>query len=194
MRTVGRAVSQSLLGPFLKSVVVLLEECEIPYMLVGSFASTLHGAPRMTRDLDIVVDPSASQLDRFLDRIDHDSCYVDDDVARDALQRRSMFNIIDMQSGWKVDFVIRKARPFSIEEMSRRATGTLEGVSISVASPEDVILAKLEWAKDSGSDRQLSDAANVVSAHRTSLDRQYIERWLDELDVRELWDRVSSPR
>jgi hypothetical protein len=92
-------------------------------MVVGSFASMVHGVPRTTQDLDIVIDPSTASLDQFLREIDTDRFYVDPDVARDALRRRSMFNVIDMNTAWKVDLIVRKARAFSIEELRGEPEG-----------------------------------------------------------------------
>lgn len=96
----------------LRSVMIALDGAAIGYMVVGSFASATHGEPRTTRNLDLVIDPTARQLDQFLAAIDVAQFYVDADVARDALQRRSMFNLIEMTSGWKIDLIIRKERRF----------------------------------------------------------------------------------
>jgi hypothetical protein len=104
----------------LAHVTSLLESAGIPYMVAGSFASTFYSSPRTTADMDIVIDPGADALDRLLAGLDPERFYVDADTARDALRRRGMFNAIDMESGWKIDFVVRKARPFSIEEPRRR--------------------------------------------------------------------------
>ena len=95
-------MSDGIAGP-LREIKTLLEDAKIPYMIVGSFASTVHGEPRTTHDLDIVIDPLPHALDHFLAHIDMDAFYVDPDTARDALRRRTMFNIIDMRSAWKVD-------------------------------------------------------------------------------------------
>ena len=120
-------------GP-LQEIEELLEAAEIPYMVVGSFASTVHGEPRTTQDLDIVIDPTPAALEHFLGHIDTDAYYVDPDTARDALRRRAMFNIIDMRSAWKVDFVMRKERSFSREELARRAEQEILGVVVPTAS------------------------------------------------------------
>ena len=176
----------------LAEIVRLLEGAAIPHMVVGSFASTAHGIPRTTHDLDLVIDPSPEQLQQFLDAIDLDRFYVDADVARDALRRRSMFNIIDMASAWKIDIVIRRQRRFSIEELARRQREVVVGVSVPIATAEDTILAKLEWAKAGSSERQLDDVAGILDVRRGELDLAYIERWLDELGVRDLWDRVRG--
>ena len=176
----------------LRAITMLLAAEAIPHMVVGSLASALYGEPRSTRDIDIVVDPTAAQLDAFLAALDPQQYYVDTDVARDALRRRSMFNIIDIANAWKLDLVVRKARPFSIEELSRRKPMPLFGAMVATATAEDTIIAKLEWAKQGGSDRQLEDVAGILRVQGDALDRGYIERWVDELGLREQWTRVLS--
>jgi hypothetical protein len=176
----------------LRAIVELLDRAAIPYMVVGSFASMVHGVPRTTQDLDIVIDPSAAALDQFLREIDIDRFYVDPDVARDALRRRSMFNVIDMDSAWKVDLVIRKDRAFSIEELRRRTLAQISDVQVPTATAEDTIISKLEWSKASNSERQLLDVAGILRVRSTNLDLDYIEHWVDALDLRPQWDRVRG--
>src|SRR5262249_37847964 len=132
---------------FLARITSALDEAHIPYMLAGSFASSHHGAPRATQDIDIVVDPTFDSLDRFLEALRDDDIYFDGDVARDEFKRRGQFNIIDGATAWKVDVIFRKARPFSREEMARRMPAIVLGVHVFVATAEDTVLAKLEWAK-----------------------------------------------
>jgi len=176
----------------LEWLTTLLDQLAIPYMVVGSFASSAHGVPRTTHDIDVVVDPTMTQLVAFLAAVDPERFYVDVDVARDALLRRSMFNIIDMTSGWKLDLVIRKATPHGVAELGRRTTGTVAGVRAPLATAEDVIIAKLLWARDSGSERQLADVAGIVVAKGLSLDRPYLERWISELGLDTLWHRAQA--
>ncbi|HEX5060089.1 MAG TPA: hypothetical protein VFV99_12050 [Kofleriaceae bacterium] len=175
----------------LQDVVGLLSAIGIPHMVVGSFASMVHGEPRTTQDLDVVIDPTAEQLEQLLQRLPADRYYVDPDVARDARRRRSMFNVIDMASGWKMDLIVRKARPFSVEELQRRAKATMQGVVVDTATAEDTIIAKLEWSKAGSSERQLEDIAGILRVRGDKLDRAYIERWVDELELREQWDRAQ---
>lgn len=179
-------------GDFLARLVALLEAAGIPHMVAGSFASTFHGVARATQDLDLVVEPSAAGLDAFLTSLDPDVYYVDPDTARDALRRRSQFNVIDMTTGWKADLIIRKARPFSIEEFARRQPAELLGTRTYVATAEDSIVAKLEWAKQSDSTRQLRDVAGIVAMRAGALDLEYVERWVTALSLEAEWTRVRA--
>lgn len=95
---------------FLKRLVQIFVQAEIPYMLVGSMASTVHGAPRATQDVDVVIDPTRASLTQLLNALPLDEYYVDADAARDALQHRSQFNVVDLATGWKADLVVRSSR------------------------------------------------------------------------------------
>jgi hypothetical protein len=167
---------------FLGHVAHCLDEAGIPFMLAGSHASTFHGLPRATQDVDLVIEPSAEQLDRFLALLGP-SFYASHDAAHEALAARSMFNIIDVPDGWKADLIIRKERPFSVEEFGRRRSATLSGRTLSVASPEDVILTKLEWNKITPSERQVQDALNVAIIQWSRLDQDYLQKWAPSLGV-----------
>jgi hypothetical protein len=173
----------------LDRLVQLLDASGVPFMIAGSFASAAHGLPRTTQDLDVVVDPpSAEALDALVRSLSPDQYYVDADAARDALRRRSMFNVVDLASGWKVDFIIRKNRTFSRDEFARRMKLVMLGVPVYVASPEDTILAKLEWSKQSGgSERQRRDVAGILATLGPAIDRAYVERWVRDLDLTDDW-------
>ena len=177
---------------FLRRIVEILERNDIPYMIVGSLASALHGTPRATQDVDIVIDPTASSLSKLLSDLSPGRYYVDAETARDALSRRNQFNVIDLDTGWKADLVVRKRRAFSVEELRRRATARIQGVDLDVASAEDTILSKLEWASKGESERQLRDAVGVIAVQGDSLNYEYIERWAGELGVVDLWRRAAE--
>jgi hypothetical protein len=164
----------------LREVVTALDGAGVPHMLAGSSASTYHGEPRSTQDVDVVIDPSEEALRSFLAALD-DRLYVDDAVA--ALERRDQFNVIDPATGWKVDLVIRKDRAFSRSEFDRRTQVVIEGMLLWMATAEDTILAKLEWGRAGGSERQLRDVAGVLSVSGAALDRAYLDRWAEELGV-----------
>jgi hypothetical protein len=151
-------------------------------MIAGSLASSYYGRPRATQDVDVVIDPTPEQLDRFLILVGEEF-YVSPEGAREALRRRLLFNVIDFAGGDKADLIVRKDRPFSIEEFRRRRVGTLLERPVPIASPEDVVLSKLEWDKITPSQRQVEDARYVVLTHGTNLDKDYMRRWAAELEV-----------
>lgn len=146
----------------------------------------------MTYAVDIVVDPTRESLEGFLARIDLDRFYVDPDVARDALGWRSMFNLIDMNSAFKIDLVVRKDRAFSLGELRRRTPRQIVDVEVPTATAEDTIIAKLEWSKEGGSERQFADVAGILQVRRGELDFDYIEGWVNELGLVEQWSRAQS--
>lgn len=174
---------QTLLG----RLIAALEAAEVPYMLTGSFASSLHSVPRATRDIDIVIFPNRDQLTRFIQSLPADRYHSDLEDAIDSLRRRSQFNVIDYATGWKVDFIIPAFDEFHVEEFARRRTVDVEGLQLWVVSPEDIVLAKLLWAKAGQSERQIEDAATVVRVQGSHLDVGYIERWARRLQVEEEW-------
>jgi hypothetical protein len=150
-------------------------------MIAGSLASTLHGEPRSTQDIDLVIDPTPEQLAAFVEGLDRARFYVGD--AFGALERRDQFNVIDVTTGWKVDLIVRKERPFSQTEFDRRQPAVMLGVTTAVASVEDTILAKLEWAKAGDSDRQRRDVTAMINVQRSTLDIDYLRHWAEALDV-----------
>lgn len=169
-----------------------LDKAGIPYMLTGSFASAYYATPRSTQDLDLVVEASRDQLQLFVQSLAATEYYADLDAALEAHERRSMFNVIDLVSGWKLDFIIRKSRPFSFEEFHRRREVIFEGNKLFVASAEDVIISKLEWAKLAQSQRQIDDAARVLKARNEFLDKTYLATWVRNLGVEKEWSEASA--
>ncbi len=159
----------------------------IPYMITGSFASSVWGEPRASKDIDIVIAPARDQLATLIRQFPQDQYYAVEEDALEAFDQRSMFNIIDFRSGWRIDFIMRKARPFSETEFSRRREHEVGDLRLSVASPEDVLIAKLEWAKLGESERQLEDAAGIIRLRGSALDVPYIEHWVSELGLQQQW-------
>lgn len=177
----------------LSSVVRILTNCGIPYMLTGSVAASYHGRPRATHDADLVIDPAPEQLECLVTGLQGADFYVDPDSAREALRRRRQFNAIEMRYACKIDLIVRQDRPFSETEFGRRVAVDLTfGRNISIVTPEDAILSKLEWARKSGeSEKQLADAAGVLDIN-PAVDREYVERWARELGVSDLWRQLSE--
>lgn len=175
----------------LQRITGALDRAGIAYMLTGSFASVYYGSPRSTQDIDFVIAATPAQLQAFIQGLPPSEYYVDTDAALEAQKRQSMFNVIDMKTGWKIDLIILKARAFSQEEFSRRRRLSLEGTSLFIASVEDVILAKLEWSKLAQSRRQIEDAAGILKLRAASLDFQYLDKWLNNLELTNEWKDVQ---
>ena len=172
----------------LQRVTSALERAGIAYMITGSFASSFHGAPRSSQDIDIVIAPTPGQVRSLVGLLPATEYYVDLNAALDAQGREGLFNVIDLASGWKIDFIMRKSRPFSREEFERRFVADHMGIPLWFATAEDVLLAKLEWAKRSGSERQVEDAAGIWRIRSKELDRAYVENWVRELGLEEQWN------
>jgi len=176
-------------GDLLGRITRLLDESRIPYMVVGSLASSFHGEPRQTRDIDLVIDPSdADVLLRFVDRLPPDELYADADAATEALARRASFNVIEPATGWKVDLIVRRDRAFSREELGRRIRVRLLDTDIHLATAEDTIIAKLEWATLGESERQLRDVAAILETQAGELDSEYLHRWIRDVGVGDAWE------
>jgi len=175
----------------LSRITAALDATGIAYMLTGSFASVFYGSPRSTQDIDLVIASTPDQLRAFITSLPNDEYYADVDAALDAYKREALFNVIDLKTGWKIDMIIRKSRAFSWEEFNRRRKLTLQGVSLFVASAEDVIIAKLEWSKLGQSQRQIEDAVGILKLRWDSLDRDYLEKWIRELHLQNEWGEVK---
>ena len=174
---------------FIKRVVAHLEKAGIEYMLSGSFGSSYHGHPRATNDTDIIINPTREQLHDFVDSLGPDY-YVSKPAAFDALANHGMFNIIDIQMSWKADLIIRKRRPFSIAEFSRRQRSDVLGEKMWVLSPEDSILSKLEWSRERQSTAQSNDVLGVMMVQWENLDLDYLRKWAEELKVSEQLEQL----
>lgn len=173
-----------------RRIMTTLDQAGIAYMLAGSFASAYYGAPRTTQDIDLVVEATPGQLRTFVQLLSGNEYYVDLDTALEAHRRQSLFNVVDMATGWKIDLIIRKSRAFSEEEFRRRNRVDLQGVALFVASAEDVVVSKLEWAKLAQSQRHIEDVAGILRMRWESLDRAYLEKWILELGLTTEWNDV----
>lgn len=176
---------------FLARLATRLDAAEVPWMITGSTASSVYGEPRATQDVDVVVDPTAEQLDRLLTSFSG-AFYVSLDEARQALLARGMFNVVDLESGWKADLIVCPNRAFNRLEMGRRRRESVLGVDVWVISPEGSVLSKLEWSRLGGSELQFRDAAGVVSGCRDSLDWDYLTSQAGALGVLDLLEKART--
>ena len=173
----------------LKEVARRLDGAGIAYMVTGSTAANFYTLPRMTRDIDIVVELSERDVGKFILAFEKDH-YLEPQVVREAVQNRGMFNLIHDRYVIKIDFVVRKDTPYRRKEFSRRKKIFVDGQSLYVVAPEDLILSKLEWAKDSKSKVQLGDVRNLLRSVKR-LDRRYLARWAKQLGVLSLYREAN---
>jgi hypothetical protein len=171
---------------FLQTICGLLEECGIAYMLTGSLVSSYYGDPRTTRDLDLVInarEPPDERIKKLVTLCEHEGFYVATEAALGPWSEgRRQFNIISPKTGWKADLMWVQQRPFSREEFGRRRNIDLMGIAVPVPSPEDIVLAKLEWGNNTES-RQFTDAVSVLSVYKDRIDTDYLNHWSKELKI-----------
>ncbi|UCD30521.1 MAG: hypothetical protein JSV03_08655, partial [Planctomycetota bacterium] len=159
---------------FVKQIASRLDSVGIPYMMTGSMALAVYSMPRMTRDIDLVVEVTLDDVDKLVGLFTND-CYIDRERVEQAVRERGIFNIIHNHWVVKADFIIRKDEDYRKEEFARRKIVDVEDVSVSVVAPEDLILSKLVWAKRSQSDLQLHDVCRMISSV-TGLDWSYLDK------------------
>ena len=170
-------------------VAAHLDAAGIAYMLSGSVAMGYYAQPRMTRDIDIVVELGHAQADALVAVLASDF-YIDDLAVHDAVTRQGMFNAIHSTLIVKVDFIVRKPTEYRRAEFERRRPVVIDGVQLNLVAPEDLILSKLDWARDSRSEMQLRDVRNLLDSV-PNLDRDYLDRWVAALDLRELLEAAG---
>jgi hypothetical protein len=173
----------------LKLVCNKLDLVDIPYMLTGSFAANFYAVPRMTRDIDIVIEIHQKDINKLI-QIFKDDFYIERDSISEAIKYQSMFNIIHNNSVLKVDFIILKDATYRDLEFQRRRQVQFNDISLWIVSPEDLIISKLFWAKDSFSQMQLNDVKNLLASIK-QLDHLYINKWVKILELKEIYERVT---
>jgi hypothetical protein len=177
----------------LKKVVEVLDGVGIDYMVTGSVASTLYGEPRSTHDIDLVVAMPPAAVSALVAAFPPPAYFLSEESIRDALRQQSMFNLLALDEGDKIDFWILTAEPFDQTRFSRKRIADAWGMKLKMSAPEDVILAKLKWAQLSGgSEKQLRDALRVYEVQRGRLDLNYLETWASRLAVEPLWQQLKA--
>lgn len=169
----------------LKLVASRLEAAGIPYMLTGSLALSYYAEPRFTRDVDLVVQIRPETVD-LVASLFSDDFYADVDALRAAVARQGMVNLIHLDTVTKVDLIVQKATLYHAQEFERRRPVTIEGTSVWIVSPEDLVISKLSWLQQGGSDIHRRDVSALLAAMDT-LDRDYIERAVSELGLADFW-------
>lgn len=180
---------------FLETLVWIcnkLNPLHIPYMITGGSAVGFWGHIRSTMDIDMVIQIRSNQINAFLDSIKNES-YVDIECAREAVQTKSMFNIIPNETLFKVDIIpLDEANNYAMCAFERRIKMSFQGSEVYIISPEDLIISKLMWSKSAGgSERQIGDCESIWKINQQNLDIDYIRKWIDILCIREQFNKLT---
>jgi len=177
----------------LKRVLEVLASVGLDYMVTGSVVSSLQGEPRASHDIDVVVAVPLAAVPALLAAFPPPDFLLQEEAVVHAIRDGSMFNLVALNTGDKVDFWMRTAEPFDQSRFARRVVEDFFGVPMNVSAPEDTILAKLRWCRMSGgSEKQFTDALGVFEVQRGKLERRYLDEWAARLEVTDLWERLQT--
>jgi hypothetical protein len=175
----------------LRHTVDVLERLQIPYLIVGSFASIAYGESRFTQDIDVVVALQTKDVPAFVTAFPAPEFYLSESAIRDAIRDSFQFNVIHPASGNKIDFMLPKPGPWPSLHMSRgRQVRLLPDRDVRVAAPEDVIIGKLWYYAEGGGDRHLRDIAGILRVTGEGVDRAEVERWARQLGYLDIWQQI----
>lgn len=177
----------------LERIVLTFEHLQIPYLVTGSVASMAYGEPRLTNDIDLVVALDRTHIPAILSAFPFPEFYVSAEAMREAIMHRQQFNIIHPESGLKVDVMVRKDTAFDRSRFSRvRTLRPTESYLAAFASAEDVIIKKMEYYREGGSDKHLRDIAGMLKISGAEIDQAYIVEWADRLGLRDVWEMIQE--
>ncbi len=177
-----------------RKVTAVLEQLKIPYFIGGSLASSVHGVVRATLDADLVADMHPEHIPGLVDALKSEF-YIDEEMILDAVIHKGSFNVIHLESMFKVDVFILKQQPFDLTQMRRRmpvVLGDESAAPIYFSTAEDMILAKLAWFRAGGevSERQWQDVLGMLSLQSGSLDWDYLNKWAETLSLADLLEKA----
>ncbi len=178
----------------LESFTNILDRLCIDYAIGGSMASSIYRRVRFTEDADITVEPFHKLADKLFELLKSEY-YISKDAMYQALKQHSCFNVIHLESAFKIDLFIRKNTAFEKQVMSRRKSLKLSdsmSKNFSVISPEDIVLLKLQWFHDSSSERQWRDVLGILAVQAEKLDFEYLNKWADILRINQLLAKAIS--
>ena len=178
----------------LAPVVEALQRLQVRHYVVGSIASSFHGATRSTMDVDLVAELSEEKISDFVACFG-DEFYLSEAAVRDAVKRRSCFNLIHLPSSFKVDIFVSRQRPFDDESMRRarlERLGEEKSVEVPIATAEDTIISKLEWFRlmNETSERQWDDVTRLLKLLGDAADRVYLQRAAEIVGVEDLLEQL----
>ena len=176
----------------------ILDNLQIPYFIGGSMATAVHGVARSTMDVDLIIDMKPHQIAGFMDALGT-AFFADEEMIRDSLEHGTSFNLVHHDSMFKVDMIPVRNRAFDQSQFKRREKILLSEKSdqnVYFESPEDNILAKLEWYRLDGetSDRQWGDILNVLKIRKGIIDVAYLRKWAIELGIDDILENALASR
>lgn len=166
-----------------------LKKIGIPYVIGGSYASSIHGEPRSTRDCDFLIELDADLLDSFVEEF-QDDFYLSRQAISEAIELKRSFNLIHLETGFKLDLFVSRGREYDRERLARGISLELARGSICVSTAEDTILSKLEWYSTTPSDQQWRDILGVLLIQSNRLDQGYLRFWSTRLGLESLLDKA----
>ena len=174
----------------LKIVAERLEGAGISYMISGSVAANYYTIPRMTRDIDVVIELEQGDVETFVGLFESDF-YISREVIKNEVSRRGMFNLIHNRHVIKIDFIVKKSSAYQQSAFSRKKEVIIEQSPVWFVTAEDLVISKLLWAKDSHSEIQLKDVANLMQTV-DNLDVKYIDGWVRELSLEQIYSEATE--
>ncbi|HSN54637.1 MAG TPA: hypothetical protein VLT32_08180 [Candidatus Sulfomarinibacteraceae bacterium] len=176
----------------LERLAQTLETLRIPYLITGSMATIAYGEPRFTNDIDVVVRLAPHQIDELCRAFPADEFYISRDAVADAVARHTQFNVLHPTSGLKIDVMVADDSEFNQARFSRaRSLRVAVDRDVIFASPEDVIIKKLVFYRDGGSEKHLRDISGMLKIMGAEIDRAYIERWVQRLGLSREWSSFT---
>ena len=164
----------------LKKISQLLEANKLPYMVSGSQALNWYVNPRMTMDIDIVIELGVHNVDNFISLF-KDGFYLNDNTVKKETKSHGIFNVIDLESGYKIDFIVRKDTEYRITEVQRKSKIKYKEFEMWIVSPEDLIISKISWIQTYTSEKQMEDIKSLLLLEE--LDYDYIKKWCKKLNL-----------
>jgi len=183
------------MGPseLLEHVVSVFERLGIPYLVTGSVAAMAYGEPRLTNDIDIVAGIADEHIPGLSAAFPAAEYYFHAEAVREAIRRPGQFNIIHPASGLKIDVIIRRDTPFDRSRFGRtRRIHPAETFEADFAAPEDVIIKKMEYYREGGSEKHLRDITGILLTSGADVDRVYIAEWARRLGLTEIWEAIEK--
>lgn len=175
----------------LYTLVDLFERLNVPYFVTGSVAAMTYGEPRFTLDVDVVAELREEHVPAFCEMFKPPDYYVSRETVRVAIRAHRQFNVLHITEGVKADIIIPQNSEFNQSRFERRRSqqvGSRSGVI--VASPEDVILKKMEYFQEGGSEKHLRDIVSMFKISSSMIDQHYIAHWAVRLNVQDVWQMI----